>query len=438
MPGSFVQSPLAGSLLAGNPPPPEDLSAPLHIPGQVRGQPYILPLNEKVLSTHVIAFGQTGCGKTNVLRELLRQQRAHLAPCDVIVCFDPKGDFLAACAQPGDMVLSCEPVHGQVSWNIFAEIMHSRDAVSLRERCDNIARLLFRDAIKNSSQSFFPLSACDLFASILFQYGLNAGKDAAFAKVYLNNAALVAFIDRSDVPQLKKLLTHPMAAGAISLLGNENSDQAAGILAELKMTVRRLFTGAFGQQRGSWGISSFVHSGKGTLFLEYDIVRGATQKPVYGLLLDLALQESLANSNRVAGRRVFFWIDELALLPQLEQLEPALTFGRSQGTRIMAATQSLGQLSAHYNSEQDALNIASGFCSCLCGAVTEPLTRRFVTDRCGESLILQRTAVNGAFREDILPRKAICDWDFQALGLGDLIVSLPYTPPFHFHANRFR
>ena len=52
-----------------------------------------------------------------------------------------------------------------------------------------IAKVVFMDAIKNSSQAFFPKSASEIFASVLCGMALMGADDMSFRIKYLNNKA---------------------------------------------------------------------------------------------------------------------------------------------------------------------------------------------------------------------------------------------------------
>ena len=68
--------------------------AVVRLAGTVAGAPARLEFSRDDLATHVLMLGPSGTGKTNVLREALRQVKGSLRPGDTMCVFDPKGDFL--------------------------------------------------------------------------------------------------------------------------------------------------------------------------------------------------------------------------------------------------------------------------------------------------------------------------------------------------------
>jgi len=52
-----------------------------------------VPLDEELLSRHILFLGGIGTGKTNAFFQILKQLRGDLTEWDIIIVFDTKGDF---------------------------------------------------------------------------------------------------------------------------------------------------------------------------------------------------------------------------------------------------------------------------------------------------------------------------------------------------------
>lgn len=62
--------------------------------GNINNKRTELCLSAEDLSTHTLATGGTGSGKTNVIFEITRQIKGQLTAEDVMIIFDTKRDFL--------------------------------------------------------------------------------------------------------------------------------------------------------------------------------------------------------------------------------------------------------------------------------------------------------------------------------------------------------
>lgn len=71
-----------------------------------------VPLNDDLLSKHMLFLGGIGMGKTNGIFQIIHQLRQRMNADDVMLIFDTKGDFYNTFYQKGDIVISNDDTPG--------------------------------------------------------------------------------------------------------------------------------------------------------------------------------------------------------------------------------------------------------------------------------------------------------------------------------------
>src|SRR3990172_1358762 len=91
------------------------------------GAQITVPLDDDLLSRHVLLLGGIGTGKTNAILQLLKQLRNEMPSSDVMIIFDTKGDFYQEFYCQGDIVISKDGKatgpDGPDYWNVFRELL---------------------------------------------------------------------------------------------------------------------------------------------------------------------------------------------------------------------------------------------------------------------------------------------------------------------------
>ena len=385
------------------------------------------------LARHVLFVGASGSGKTNCIVELLSQLKAQMGPRDSMLVFDPKGDFLPF-ADAADVVISSRG--GTACWNLFGEVTADGwDEANVRENAREICHTVFADAIERSSSPFFPKAARDLMADVIAAMALVGADDHDFRRRHLHNEALATYLREADAQRLAEFLGKvPSCSGSLKYLGDGGSDQALGVLAELQEATEALFAGDFGRA-GVFSARRFQRTGGGTVFVEYDLARASS--PAYQVVVDTYIKEALSPDHDAAGT-VTLVIDELKMLPHLLFLENALSFGRSQGVRVVSALQSVEQLYEVYG-EVGGRVLAAGFQTLACFSTNNAATREFVQGVCGGSLSeLSWLAADGRSRAELRDGHVVEDWDLARLVVGEAVVLQPGVDPFKFLFERYR
>lgn len=412
------------------------------IPGKSGNARFSLTLTDDILSKHLLLLGGTGCGKTNVFYYLVHQLKSQMKKDDVMIIFDTKGDFYKQFYQPQDAVIANSSYYAKVAskWNVYKEIVvDGWDESALSSNTHEITRSFFKDAIENSQSPFFPNAARDLLASIILAT-IRLGKDSLdFRKKNLNNEALKNYLNRLSPSRIANLFSTPLTrdlSAVLTYIGDGQSDQGLGVLAEMQNVMRQLLVGSFAE-KGGFSVRDFARKKGGkALFIEYDLSIGESLTPIYRLLFDLALKEAMGRAK--SEGKVYFICDEFKLLPHLQHIEDGVNFGRSLGVNIIAGLQSIEQLYELYD-EYKGHNIAAGFSSVFAFKSNDSASRNYISDLYGKNIVSEqyKTASNTLIEEK-RDGKTVEDWDLMSLKLGEAIIGFPFEKPFRFQFDLYR
>ncbi len=404
---------------------------------------YYFSLNDRKLSKHILMLGGPGAGKTNVFKLILRQLREKQNSNDIYIVFDTKGDYCENFRLSGDIVIGNSKNYRESSarWNVFDEVLaDGEDAFNYEINAREIASSLFADRV-SSSQPFFVNAASDIFAQTIIYFIRRALEDSASEYITkLNNKALVEFLLNTDAKTLVEKFKHyDDMRGIESYLGDGTSNQALGVLAELKNMLYQLFIGVFKQDRANFSIRDAVRKKGGkAIFIEYDLMTGETLTPIYRLLVDMALKEALGRSEKEKGN-VYLILDELKLLPKLKHLDDALNFGRSMGVKVIAGIQSINQLYDIYGENKGKV-LAGGFSTIFAFHTSDYNSREYISQLFGKNVVEYRyKKLNGSVDPKERDGYTVESWDQTSLDVGDAIVGLvEVEAPFHFCFENYR
>ncbi len=400
-----------------------------------------IDIDEETCSKHTLCIGGTGSGKTNLLFSMMKQLIAGMTNDDVMVVFDSKGDFYRhfGAGRPADQVKvlgnSREYLRRSVRWNIFKEILaDGSDNIICQMNAMEIARTLFAQRMKQTTNAFFPGAAQDVFASLLSSVCWDAKVDPE-VREKLNNADLAEYLSSSEPEDLQlQLSAYPSLRATNSYIAGDN-EQAQGVISELHSVIREVLLGVFAE-KGDFSIREFVRArGKKILFVEYDLSIGSVLTPVYRLLIDLALKEALSQTSERG--RVYLFLDEFRLLPHLEHIDDAVNFGRSKGVRCFAGLQSIEQLYDLYGQSRGK-SIAAGFSNVYCFRANDEATMKYVAGLYGSNLLgIDIVTPKGLSQHMVQPSKVIPDWCMSGQSPGQSVVCLAGKAPFLFHFDKF-
>lgn len=287
-----------------------------------------IPLADE--SKHFKLIGSTGTGKSTAIRELLSTA---LRRGDAAIVADPDGGYLARFydAARGDVILN--PFDAEARrWDLFAEITHEWDV-------EQLARSLIPD--HGDHDPAWPGYARTLFCAVTHR--LIEGR-------IRNDTELFRLLTRASPAELNELLAGTVA-GPFLDAGNE----------KMFASIRSVMTSAISaldyttrHQAAPLSVRQWVRqmadappgTARGVLFLPYKAGEIAALRSVISAWLGLAILEAMDGEER--DQRLWFVIDELDALGQIDGLRDALARVRKFGGRCILGFQSIAQVSATY------------------------------------------------------------------------------------------
>lgn len=408
----------------------------------------VIGLNKESFSLGCLAVAAPGGGKTNLFDMILSRLLTDMDNQDVIIIFDTKGDYLA---EFGSRIPEEERVVIGSGWeyrkitsyhNIFAEIMPRGADGKLVYTPDSdvdaleIAELFFQQ-MHSETQPVFPAMAEQIVAGIIIYFMRRYWRED---QSRLNNQELIHFFQSMTTEELKAVFEEDYMEdykSCISYISGKGT-QTQGVNSYIGAILRKMFIGPFAMADPAreFSMMHILTGRKRTVvFIEYDLKRGNALAPMYGILIDQALKNALGGRGDTR-KNVYLLLDEWALLPKLKYAADSLSFGRSQGVKVMAGIQNISAIEDLYG-EAGARNILAGFQNIFAFRITDYHTRRFLVERLGEnyqniSFSAQNESANIQYTGHTLE-----EWDLMELELGQAAVVLAGEAPFLFRFPRY-
>ena len=272
---------------------------------------------------HFKLIGATGTGKSTAIRELLR---GALHRGDRAIIADPDGGYRREFydEQRGDVILN--PFDSRAAkWDLYGEITSDYDI-------DQLARSLIPDG-EGSERSWRG------YARTFFRAVVQQTRDAGITDLSeLYHVLMVA-----DTKELRTLVA---GTPAQPFLDEHNSRMFDSIRSVTSSAVGALEH--IGTQKGPMlSVRNWVNNGRGVLFLPYQAGQIAALRSMISAWMRLAIFE---NMNREEGgdRPLWFVVDELDALGQIDGLKDALARLRKFDGRCVLGFQSIAQVSGTY------------------------------------------------------------------------------------------
>ena len=289
------------------------------------GAPVWVRVPRAVESSHFLVMGDTGTGKSALIRQLLLQVQDRE---ETAIVYDPALEYAPQFLDParGDQILN--PLDARTPfWTPADELRIDAEALTLAES-------LFPE--RPNENSFFSDAPRRIMAFLLTHR-----PDAA---------QIVAWL--SDPAELDRLLAGtPYAV----MIDKHAGPQRAGVLASLNMVadaLQLLPTARATTQR--WSATAWSATRRGWLFFTSTPETRARLVPLTSLWLD-TLVLRLMNQDQPASRRTWFVIDELASLQRLPQLHTAMTEARKSNSPLVLGFQGRSQLAKRYGLDAEAM-----------------------------------------------------------------------------------
>jgi type IV secretory pathway TraG/TraD family ATPase VirD4 len=277
---------------------------------------------------HFKFIGTTGTGKSTAIREMLS---AALARGDRAVIADPDGGYLRHFYNPdrGDVILNpFDP--DSVKWSLLGEIKNDYDV-------DQLARSLIPDS--GGSDRVWSGYARTFFTAVVQR--VVAGHITDDDEIY-------RLVTQGTLKELKLLLADT-AAGPF--LEDANDKMFASVrsvtssaIGALKYTVQ--------QRAAPFSVRGWVRQGAavksggrgGVLFLPYKAGEIAALRSSISAWMRLAIFEAMNGDE--GDQRLWFVVDELDALGEIDGLKDALARLRKFGGRCVLGLQSISQVSS--------------------------------------------------------------------------------------------
>ncbi|HEX3843739.1 MAG TPA: type IV secretion system DNA-binding domain-containing protein [Steroidobacteraceae bacterium] len=311
-----------------------------------------IPIPAADETKHFKLIGTTGAGKSTAITELLS---GALRRGDRAIIADPDGGYMKRFfdARRGDVILSpFEP--GGVKWDLFGEIREEYDI-------DQLALALIPD--HEGQDRSWRGYARTLFTAVTSQ--ARAG-------------------GLSDVKKLFELLVVAKKSELAILVGGtpaqpffeEHNDRMLD-------SIRSVLTSAVGalqhvarQEAPPLSVKQWVRSGSGVLFIPYRASQIAALRSTVSAWMRLGIFEAMSRpagesaDGRSEDRRLWFVVDELDALGQIDGLKDALARLRKFGGCCVLGFQSVAQVSSTYGKGE----------------------AQTIVENCGNSLVLRCSA----------------------------------------------
>jgi Type IV secretion-system coupling protein DNA-binding domain len=278
---------------------------------------------------HFKLIGTTGTGKSTAIREILT---AALVRGDRAIIADPDGGYLARFydAARGDVILN--PFDGDArKWDLFGEITNDYDV-------EQLARSLIPDSGDDRTWSEY---ARTFFTAVVQQSLIGEKRDGGLLYRTLTSA---------PAEQLRVMLAGT-AAGPFLEPGNEKMFGSVRSIVSSAVSALRYTTR---QQAEPFSVRQWIRQGAarcsggagGVLFLPYKAGEIAALRSTISAWMRIAIFEAMDREE--ADQHLWFVIDELDALGEIDGLKDALARLRKFGGRCILGFQSIAQVSGTY------------------------------------------------------------------------------------------
>jgi hypothetical protein len=290
---------------------------------------------EELEPQHFLLTGKTGSGKSNLIRQMLRQIEVR---GNTAVVLDPDAEYVSEFYRPerGDLILN--PLDDRCpAWSPWFELR----AESFRMDAEALAQSLIADTPNSFTQSgadrFFRRSGRTTLVSI-------------FETAKPQTAQTIIELLTLPRDRLKRALA---GTAAEPLIDPGAHDQGAGIVAMVtNATNPFLYLPPEKGSRPNWSAVEWARHRRGWLFLTSTEDSRAAALPLQNVWLDCLVRQLLTRDLGASDEQVWIVIDELGALDYQGQLENLVVRGRKRGLCVVFGFQAVSQLHSIYGRDR--------------------------------------------------------------------------------------
>jgi len=301
---------------------------------------------------HFLIVGDTGSGKSSIIRQMLYQVDAR---GDSAIVYDPACEFVKQfySERRGDIVLN--PLDARMPyWNPSKELRRKAEAKALA------VSLYQAEGVTNR---FFVEAPQKIFAHLL---------------TFLPTPEeLVSWMsDPSEIDRRIKGTEYWM------LIDPKAPQQRTGVLGSLNMSADsfRLLPKT-DETSSAWTATNWAETRRGWIFITSRPTMREALRPLISLWID-TLVLRLLNEPMPDQKPVWFVIDELTSLQRLPQLHTAITENRKSQNPVILGFQGRSQMQARYGEDAEAM--LSQPATKIFLRTTEPRAAKWVSEAIGE------------------------------------------------------
>jgi type IV secretory pathway TraG/TraD family ATPase VirD4 len=278
-------------------------------------------------SSHIMMMGDTGAGKSSLIRQILMQveERGETA-----IVYDPALEYTPQFYEPGRGDVILNPVDTRMPyWSPCDEVEHEAEA-------EGLAAALFKDDPRTNP--FFVMVPRQIFAHLLIEQPRRTPEE------------LLGIL--RDERELAKRLKDTEHAAAIY---PDAGPQRGGMIATLNSVTNALkLLPRKAEAKTSWTALEWAQRRQGWLFITSPPEFRERLRPLISMWLDMLVLRTM-NQGRPGPRPVWFILDELQSLHALPQLHTAITESRKARNPVVLGFQGRSQLEELYGRKAEAM-----------------------------------------------------------------------------------